>query len=394
MQTNSRFVFVSHGNTTNGAELCLIETVKALKLQGCDDIWVLLKSGGAHMEKLLSENGVSIRHVANNPRWLGNKLGWMQKLRWLKSTISIFVQFVKLFRELKPDFVITNSVVCNPASGLAAKLMRSTHVWYIHELGDKDHGYHYYFGKKLTWNVIKLLSDRIIFNSRFTMEHFHKESKPTPKKIKIIYYAVPIDRFKISDNRFDEIASSKWKGIELWKILVSGRTSAGKGQEDIINAVEMLKSVHGISNFHLTVLGKVDGPYYEKLKSLVNKHSLNGHVTILPFVDDPSKFYSEAHVGVTTSRNEAFGRITVEYMKSNMVVIGANAGATSEIVMDGMNGFLYELGDIAHFAKIIAKIMHDVVRSTEFASMTMHTVEQRFNLAIHGAEVKSFLFND
>ena len=51
-----------------------------------------------------------------------------------------------------------------------------------------------------------------------------------------------------------------------------------------------------------------------------------------------------------TSINEAFGRVTVEYMANYMPVIGVNTGGTAEIIKDKLNGFLYELNNIEELA--------------------------------------------
>jgi len=391
MRTNTRFVFVSHGNATHGAELCLVETVKALKVHGFEDIYVLLQRGGSYLESLLVESGARIKHIHTHPRWVGQPLTFNQKLKWIRNTVRLFFKFRHILTELKPDFVISNTVVCNPIFAIVSRLKRCKHIWYIHELGDKDHGYKYYFGKRFSWLIIKLFSDKIIVNSKFTFEHFTSKKYFDNKKIRVIYYAVPISRFRAIDPNFDKSISEKWTQLGSWKILIAGRTVEGKGQEDIINALGMLKAVHNVDNFHLTIIGQVDGDYNNKLLNLVDRHGLNKNITMIPFIDNPGPYFKEAHIGVTTSRNEAFGRVTVEYMKCNMVVAGANAGATNEIIENKGNGYLYELGDIKEFADILFKAISNIDRSRELALNARNKIEDRFNLHKHGKEIIGFL---
>lgn len=61
--------------------------------------------------------------------------------------------------------------------------------------------------------------------------------------------------------------------------------------------------------------------------------------------DDLRELRRQCDIGLTCSKKEAFGRVTVENMLAKMLVIGANTGGTLEIVEDGYNGLLYEEGN-------------------------------------------------
>jgi len=394
MQRNIKIIFVSHGNTTNGGELCLADTVKALIDKGGYEIYVLIPGPpGSLLAKIIDDNGAIVKPVFSNSRWVDHPIGWKEKLTWLKTTGGTYLRFSKMLREIKPDYVVTNTIVSNPAFAIASKLHGYRHAWYIHELGDKDHGYKYYFGKRLTWSLVNLLSDRVIINSHFTLRYFTNKKIEHGSKRKIIYYGVPVERLKINDTDFDEAIINKWNGITKWNILVAGRTVKGKGQEDIITAIAIIKNEYKLTNFHLKVVGQVSGEYNDKLLQLIKESGLEEFVDMIPFSEHPGKYFKEAHIGVTTSRNEAFGRITVEYMKSNMVTVGANAGATNEIIQNNINGYCYEPGDISQFAKILVEIMSDAGNAKTVAWKGKTEIEQRFNLARHGAEVNDFLFN-
>ena len=54
------------------------------------------------------------------------------------------------------------------------------------------------------------------------------------------------------------------------------------------------------------------------------------------------EFYSKCHCFVCPSLLEAFGRVVTEAMYSKKpVIIGSNIGAT-DIIQDGINGFIFE----------------------------------------------------
>jgi len=381
-----RIVFISHGNTFNGAELCLTESVKALKDHRDGEIHVFLERGGKYLKNLLIEYGAIVHDVSKNPRWIGQKLNWWAKAKLLWRSVQSLREYFLLIGRIKPDVVISNSIVCSPAAGLAARLRGAKHIWYIHELGDADHGYQFYLGKRLTWKVVHALSAKVLFNSAFTRSHFLK----SPQSVgisPILYYGVPIDRLKQGAPNFDRTISARWDGFSVWRILVSGRTSPGKGQLDIVQAVGILKAKYGIDNFFLTILGRVKGEYADQLERLVAEFSLEQHVEIIPFMEDPGGYYLNAHIGVTTSRNEAFGRVTVEYMKSCMVVIGADAGGTREIIDRCGSGALYPVGDCDKLAEVLCGIMRDPASAEVSARTSQQAANECFNLSRHAAEL-------
>ena len=105
----------------------------------------------------------------------------------------------------------------------------------------------------------------------------------------------------------------------------------------------------------------------QDLKRLVAKFGIDSQVHFLGEVSDMTKLRDNMDCELMCAVKEAFGRVTVEAMRSNLLVIGSASGGTTEIINDGVNGILYRQGDsndlaskiewaINHFegAKIIA----------------------------------------
>jgi glycosyltransferase involved in cell wall biosynthesis len=53
---------------------------------------------------------------------------------------------------------------------------------------------------------------------------------------------------------------------------------------------------------------------------------------------------------------EAFGRVTVEALKSGRPVIGTRSGGTPELICDGVNGFLFEPGNARQLAAALRRL--------------------------------------
>lgn len=93
----------------------------------------------------------------------------------------------------------------------------------------------------------------------------------------------------------------------------------------------------GISNIHLDIWG--NGPLDEKIQEFIILHGIQDFITICGYGNDID--LSRYEVGIMASKCEGFGRTTVEYMMSGLVVIGYNGGATPEIVEDKVTGYIY-----------------------------------------------------
>ena len=156
-----------------------------------------------------------------------------------------------------------------------------------------------------------------------------------------------------------------------YNILITGRLVKDKGQEDAVRAVGMLVE-KGYSGINLYLAGSAPDralaeSNLQDLKRLVAKFGIDSQVHFLGEVSDMTKLRDNMDCELMCAVKEAFGRVTVEAMRSNLLVIGSASGGTTEIINDGVNGILYRQGDsndlaskiewaINHFegAKIIA----------------------------------------
>ena len=125
--------------------------------------------------------------------------------------------------------------------------------------------------------------------------------------------------------------------------------SPGKNQKETLKAIKMLVD-KGYDNFEFNIIGSSLGSYKDELLSYINKNNLKDKVIFHGYRNDVNNILKNMDIGIMTSINEAFGRVTVEYMANYMPVIGVNTGGTAEIIKDKLNGFLYELNNIEELA--------------------------------------------
>ena len=114
-----------------------------------------------------------------------------------------------------------------------------------------------------------------------------------------------------------------------------------KGQIDVAHARGLLVS-QGVTGFKVYMAGRGD---YAEVKEYLQINDLADYVVFCGLVDDMLALRKKCDVEIVASRTEAFGRVTVEAMRASNPVIGSATGGTTELIQDGVTGFLYEYKD-------------------------------------------------
>jgi glycosyltransferase involved in cell wall biosynthesis len=109
-----------------------------------------------------------------------------------------------------------------------------------------------------------------------------------------------------------------------------------KGQDILLEA--LTNPVWADRAWHLTFYG--DGPMRNGVERLVEQSGLAGRVTFAGYVSRVEEIWADNHVLVMPSRFEGLPLAMVEAMLCGRPVIATNVGGHSEIVEDGVSGFL------------------------------------------------------
>ena len=220
----------------------------------------------------------------------------------------------------------------------------------------------YNFNNKLKkfYNSVMLRSNLTIAGSNFIFSHINEnynEYLNKKKKLRVIFRGINIDYF--SQKNISVLKQEKLKmewGLEQNKftILMPGRLTSWKGQEKLIESLNILIEDYNITNFQAILLGSDQGRkvYTKKLHSLVERYSLTKKVKFIENCKEMPLAYSLADVVVSASiEPEAFGRVAVESQAMGKPIIASNLGASKETVLNKKTGFLYKHDDPRELAK-------------------------------------------
>ena len=251
-----------------------------------------------------------------------------------------------IIKKVKPDIVMTNSLVC-PWAALAAYKQQTPHVWFIREYGDLDHGRTFEIGRQKTLSDVGNLSDLVITISESLAKHLGQYIEKS--KITVLYNPFKVDEIIA---RTAKKATSPFRFKNSLKVIMTANLAMGKGQAEAIEAVGLLNQQgHSVE---LAIRNTGEAELLLRINKLVKKYKLEKKVHLESFKPDWFPYINCADIAIMASRMEGFGRVTFEYLVAGKPVVGADSGATPEMIKNGVNGYLFKPGNIESLAEGLA----------------------------------------
>jgi len=229
------------------------------------------------------------------------------------------------------------------------------------------HGTYNFSGKlKKLYNSVMVRSDLIIAGSNFIFSHIkenYSEYLKIKKKFLVIFRGINVDYFDSST----KLDIDEKKLLDKWEInkekkiiLVPGRLTSWKGQELLIEALNLVKIELGYEAFHVVILGSDQGRnlYKKKLIRLTEQYRLTNQIKFIDHCNDMALAYKVSDIVISPSiEPEAFGRVAVEAQSMEKLIIASNIGGSNETIINGKTGFLFEAGDMSALSKKIIKVI-------------------------------------
>jgi glycosyltransferase involved in cell wall biosynthesis len=371
---NLRVVFLAHiPGLGGGADELLLELVTALfEREACSPLVVVPDEGelaarlsGARVPVVRADYGWWCTRRPSMPRRAATLVA-KQGLHTLERTWVSSSSVATALADFSPNLIVSNTNVIG-AGAIAAARMRVPHIWLAQEYGRADFGFEFFLGYGASMRLLGACSARVLAISHALGAALKKYVRPS--KIEVVHgpsLVPPGSALSGAD------ASSPLRLILL------GRGVPGKGTEDAIRATGIARE-SGV-NVELRVVGTNEGDL-NRLRDTARREGAGEAVEIVGRVPDPIVEIDRAHVGLTCSRQEAFGRVTVEYLKRGRPVIGTASGGTPELIEEGVTGLLYEPGNTQELADRIGQLASSRATVSEMSQAALDRNAGRFLIA-------------
>lgn len=342
-----RLLFVSHSADLMGAELSLVSLVREAVHAGGHQVTVALPADGPLRAELAGAGAAVV--VLPTRLWMGRRYNVVVGLVRLLQAAASVPRYRRYLARTAPDLVVTNSAVV-PAAAVAARIAGIRHVWLVQESLLTNPSLRSALPRRVIARMIGYLSDGVVAVSDYVAGQFLSVAPAARRKLRVIPPHVELAPAAPGSGAAADTT-------HLERLVLLGRYTAEKGQEDAVAALGICVRQGCKLTLKLAAVG--DAAAQHALGELANAHGVGELVDVSGWTDDPHALYSWAGATLMLSRNEAFGRVTVESLMSGTPVIGYRAGGTSEILAAG-GGLLVEPG-----AEALAKAILELAANDE-----------------------------
>lgn len=259
-----------------------------------------------------------------------------------KGNLTAYRRVKRIIREGGYDIIHCHTPVGAAVARLAARKARRNGSKVIYTA----HGFHFYKGAPwLNWLVyfpvewlLSPLTDVLITINREDYER----AKRLLRAKKVVYIpGVGIDVSRFRGNGEQGAALRRELGIpEDAAVLLSvGDLNKNKNHRAVLEALARMEN----RNLHYVVCGR--GPLKEELEAFAREKGLADRVRFMGYRDDIPAFYAMADVFVFPSFREGLSVSVMEAMASGLPIVCSRIRGNTDMVEDGVNGYLMEPGD-------------------------------------------------
>lgn len=262
-----------------------------------------------------------------------------------------FLRFLRIIRQEKPDCCISFMTSVNIWTGLCCTLLN---VDYIVSERNSPFETLMKLNSLSKWIAFKVYNNAkaVVLPSKKMLEtYFSLEKFNQLNNFRTIHNPV---------NTFNGKISSAAHPRNF--ILSVGRLKQHKGFETLIDAFYLLK------NCDIDLLISGTGPYLETLERKVSELGLESRVKFIGFKNNIHDYYSQALLFASASRTEGYPNVLIEAMSLGCPSVATDCNfGPSEIIENGVNGFLVEVDNKEELAIAIEKLIEDETLRIKFS---------------------------
>jgi glycosyltransferase involved in cell wall biosynthesis len=244
------------------------------------------------------------------------------------------IQNLSVLNQYPNPTVVCNTIASYPLVEALSKTNIPTY-WYIHEWIDNTYNWLQHFNPSVFHSNIKP-----IFVCNASFENY-KQRIPYIKHHMIMYNGISQESLRVKVDEY------KVNRPEHTVIAMIGSIENRKNQQSFIDNVFYCLE----QPVTLLLVGRI-------LKQLYIKPHLRKYITVIDHVHNALPYIMSADIIVSYSLNEVLPIHIIESFYCKKPVISTNVGGISEMIEDGVNGFLIQPNDSASCIQRINQLLN------------------------------------
>ncbi len=315
----------------------------------------------------LKENVLDVPHIILNFR------GY-----WHPSFLRQIVKLVNYIRREQFQIVQCFFLEGNVVGVLSAKIARVPHILAARRnLGYWNSPFRIYWLR-----LLKYFTSGYVANCQAVKEYVRTAEKVLPDKIQVLYNGVDLNYYNAPQSK--------------------GGGRIFPPDKIIVGLVANLKKIKGIQYFleasRLVSVKRKDlqfviiggGYEEERFKKMASRLGLEKTVCFLGIKEDIRPYLHSFDMAVNSSLTEGFSNSILEYLATGLPVIATKVGGNSELVEDGVNGFLVPPADSQALTDKILVLAENQELRNRFGQKGRKRAEEKFSLTRQMARLEEF----
>ncbi|MBA7519963.1 putative glycosyltransferase EpsD [subsurface metagenome] len=301
------------------------------------------------------------------------------------ASLRALMQLIKLMKRNQFSLVHVHTPMASFLGRLAAKVTNIKSVLYT------AHGFHFYKGAPwyywaciypIEYLLARWTDGLIVINQE---DYINAQKMPIRNKGKV--YLIP--GMGVDTKRYKPIPEEqkiflrKKYGFKNkdFLLIYTAELNKNKNQYFLIKAISFLKNK--IPNLKILFAG--DGNLKDDYEKYVQNLNLKDNIVFLGYRQDLEKIIPMCDIGTSASTREGFGINLVEYMSVGLPVVATKNRGHKEIIVDGSNGLLFELGNMTQFIETIERLykyksLRKKLGKNAIESAQKFSIERSFNV--------------
>lgn len=298
----------------------------------------------------------------------------------IKDLIALW-KIYKIIRHQRPDIVHTHTAKAGTLGRIAAILAGvPVRIHTFH--GNIFHGY---FNR--IYVMVFLFIERILayfttyivaISERQKEEICQRYRIAKPDKIKIIPLGLELEELFSIDSHKGHLRDELKIAGDATVVGIVGRLAPIKNHRMFLEVAKSL-STRLDNSFDMKYLIIGDGAERPALEKYTRDARLNGDVVFCGWREDLGNVYSDLDIVCLTSFNEGTPVSLIEASAAGRPVVATNVGGVADVVIDGVNGYLVPLGDIASFSQRLSELIENFQKRCEFGLKGREIVQKKFS---------------
>lgn len=162
--------------------------------------------------------------------------------------------------------------------------------------------------------------------------------------------------------------------LDQKRVISVGRLSYDKGFDMLVNTWKQVNDRY--PDWQLMIVGS--GPEMEQRQQQIDELNLTDNIKLLGALTDVEPQYMKSSIYVLSSRHESFGMALIEAMSCGVPCVSFDCSGPSEIITNGIDGFMVTQGDISGLAAGVCRLIEDRELRRRMGRAAAVSVRERF----------------